>query len=293
MDLHYKQEIKVGMLVIIALAVLFGGMLWLTGRSVGGQGRVDVLALFSSVSGLTNGDPVMISGVQVGRVSNVHLEATGRVVVTLDIEERVRPHTDASAAVRALDFLGSKFIAYDPGTADAMLPADSLIEGTQETDLASNAGDIAASASRLFDQSDAMLTQVRATMVAAQQALDVLARIGRGPLVGEAESTLVVVRSAASRIDSTLGNPAIGKSIDQLDELTTNVNEMAAGLAVATNSLGRILTKMDSTGGTMGRLMNDSTLYVDLHETLTQLKLLLEDIRLRPGRYAPGAIKIF
>ena len=48
MDLYYKQEITVGLLVIAAIAVFFGGLMWLTGRSFT-SGRIDVNAEFAEV----------------------------------------------------------------------------------------------------------------------------------------------------------------------------------------------------------------------------------------------------
>lgn len=297
MDLHYKQELQVGMLMLAALVIVGAGLIWLGGRSLGG-GRTSLAVRFESVSGLTTGDPVMISGVQVGRVADVRLEGVGDVVVEIQVAGRVRPRTDASAAVRALDFLGAKFVAYDPGSAETFLPPDRIVKGTSETDLASGAGDLAGGAAAFLERSQAllsveMLEQVRKTMEAAERALAVMARLGSGPMINEAESTFASVHRAAARLDSTLANPAINESISQLDELTTNVTEMAAGLALATNSLATILAKMDSTGGTLGKLVSDSTIHDEMHAVLTEMRLLLEDIRLRPGRYAPGAIKIF
>ncbi len=68
---------------------------------------------------------------------------------------------------------------------------------------------------------------------------------------------------------------------------------MAAGLALATQTLAQIMQKVDSTDGTLGRVINDTTLHTDLHETLVALRNLLDDLRERPGRYLPGSIKVF
>ena len=51
MDLTYKQEIGVGALVLMGLAVFTVGLFWLTGRSIKSTGvKADVV--FSNVSGL-------------------------------------------------------------------------------------------------------------------------------------------------------------------------------------------------------------------------------------------------
>ena len=298
MDLHYKQELQVGLLVIVAFAMVIGGMLWLSGRTVPGRGRSTVDVVFETVQGLTVGDPVQISGVTVGRVAGIDLERVGRVVVELDVADRVRPRRDATAAVRALDFLGAKVVAYDPGTADDFLPEGDVIVGTGETDFAAAAVELGDRAAAALARSEAllseeMLEQVGLTMAAAERAMNVMARMAGGPLVTEAEATLTSVQRAAAQLDSTLSSPDIKRSIAQLDELTGNVNEMAAGLALATTALGHILQKMAGDQGTLGRLVNDTTLYHDLSGVLQSLKLLLDDLRERPGRYVPGAIKIF
>jgi phospholipid/cholesterol/gamma-HCH transport system substrate-binding protein len=103
MDLYYKQEITVGVLVLAALAIMFGGLLWLTGESLTGRGMMMVPVRFETVSGLTAGDPVQISGVTVGRVARVRLEQVGRVVTDLQIREEVSPRVDARAEIRSLE----------------------------------------------------------------------------------------------------------------------------------------------------------------------------------------------
>jgi phospholipid/cholesterol/gamma-HCH transport system substrate-binding protein len=298
MDLHYKQELQVGLLIIFALALVIVGLLWLSGRTVTGRGRTSADVVFETVQGLTVGDPVQISGVSVGRVAGIDLERVGRVVVTIQVADRVRPRKDATASVKALDFLGAKYVAYEPGTSADFLEAGEVIAGSDEPDFAAAAvalGDRAAAVLARSEVllSDEMLEQVRLTLAAAERAMDVMARVGGGPLIAEAEATLASVQRAAARLDSTLSSPDIARSVAQLDELTTNVTEMAGGLALATTALGQILQKMDSDQGTLGKLVNDSTLYQDMHGVLQSLKQLLDDIRERPGRYVPGAIKVF
>ena len=42
MDLYYKQELKVGVLVIVAVTVFVLGLLWLSGQAIGPQSTVVV-----------------------------------------------------------------------------------------------------------------------------------------------------------------------------------------------------------------------------------------------------------
>ena len=50
------------------------------------------------MAGLKEGDPVLISGVKVGRVAKVSLERVGRVVVTLELSGDELAAVDATLA---------------------------------------------------------------------------------------------------------------------------------------------------------------------------------------------------
>src|SRR6266436_6622459 len=117
MDLTYKQEVGVGAIVLVGVAVFLVGMFYLTGRSFRAAG-ISVDVMFESVAGLKQGDPVLVSGVKKGRVARVALERVKSVRVTLELSKDVVPHIDASAAVAAMDLFGAKFIDYNPGARD-------------------------------------------------------------------------------------------------------------------------------------------------------------------------------
>src|SRR5437870_5046283 len=106
-------------------------MFWLTGRSIVSK-AIPVDVVFKNVSGLKEGDPVRVSGVKKGRVGNVRLERVGHVTVTLNLDPEVRPHKDARAIVASADFLGAKYVDYDPGLSDSLLPAGANIQGVTE-----------------------------------------------------------------------------------------------------------------------------------------------------------------
>ena len=296
MDLHYKQEISVGLFVLGAAGLFGAGLAWLSGRSIGPTSTAAVLVRFTDVLGLRASDPVQISGVKVGRVESVELKSVGSVLVRLSVSADVRPHADASAAVSALDFFGAKYIDYSPGTAPEMLKGGAAITGARQMALTEGAAGLAQRATEAIASAQAIFNQrtaddIHATMNAAARALDVVTKLGTGPQLEEATAAVKTLQGIAVRLDSILGNPAIKKSVDQLDELTTNMNEMTQGLASTSKALSRIVQKMDSGQGTFGRVMNDTTLYHDLRELSVSMKKLLDDVRERPGRYIN--VKVF
>ena len=296
MDLYYKQEITVGVMVLAALGIMFGGLLWLTGESLTGRGMTTVKVRFETVSGLNQGDPVQISGVAVGRVSKVQLQRIGSVMAELQIREEVRPRIDAGAEVRSLDFLGSKFIAYSPGMSEEFLDPDSVIVGVNEAELSESAVALAEEATRTLNRAQAIMSeevvsQVQLTLAAAERALNVVADVGEGTIVDDAAASLRSVRHAAASLDSIISDPAIKESVQQLDEITEGVREMAEGLAAFTQQMALLVEQVRSPEGSIGKALTDTTLYNDMHQVLESLRKLLDDVRERPGRYVN--VKVF
>src|SRR5574341_69952 len=265
MDVTYKQEVGVGALVLVGLALFVALMFWLTDRRVGAKG-VTVSVVFGNVAGLEQGDPVMVSGVKVGRVESVHLERTGRVTVTLTVARDVRPRLDAGAAIGALDFLGSKYIDYSPGSREEPLPARTVIVGSHQPELTDVAEGVATRANELLGNATALVSEQLAvdlhnTLVATQRGMNTLSAVGNGPLVGQATATLAAAQKTMVRLDSILGS-ATGKRVDTL---TANLAALTTRLAAASASLDTLLGRVNRGEGTLGRVATDTMLYKNLN----------------------------
>jgi phospholipid/cholesterol/gamma-HCH transport system substrate-binding protein len=289
MDLHYKQEVSVGLLVIVAIAGFFAGLMWLTGRSFR-TSQIEIPVQFAEVGSLNVGDPVQISGVGVGRVARRELEGEGQVLVTLEVNRRFPPKIDAEVAIRSLDFLGAKYVDYRPGASETLLAEGEVIVGSSGSEITDAVGGLTDEAVEVLIGMQRMFTSqmaedVHNTLQATERALEVIARAGEGPLVERAQASFQALEHVAQRIDTTLANPGINESLSQLDELTENVTEMAQGLTGATVALSTMLQQMSDTSGSVGLLLRDPTIHGDLHELLVSLRKLLDDIRERPGRY--------
>ena len=296
MDLAYKQELKVGLLVIVAMAVFTLGLMWLSGRTLGPSGNVVVPVRFTNVSGIRPGDPVQTSGVRVGRVANVVLQGVGDVMVYLEVNRAQRPHVDAQAMVASADFFGAKFVDYVPGSSPELLRAGQVITGTRAVEVMESAANLTTRASDALAGVQTLLSQqtaedIHRTLVAVERTLNVVSRIGEGPTISQTQQTLASVQRLAIRLDSTFARPDLGKSLDQMDEVAQGLREMTEGLSSVTNALGSILEKVDRGEGLIGKAVSDSTLHGDLHEVLMSLRKLLDDVRERPGRYVN--VKVF
>ena len=298
MDLTYKQEVGVGALVLAGLVLFVVGLFWFSGRTIGHRGTL-ARVVFTSAQGLKVGDPVLISGVKVGRVSKVDLERVGKVTVTLELtgDPKVRPHSSASATIVSLDFFGTKSVVYSPGTeTDPLLPATSAILGSPTQDIAAMATGIATRANELLGNATGLVStqladDIHNTLIATQRGMVALTEASKGPLVQQTTVTLASLNRVMARLDTLLGSANVQQTGLRIDTLTANLQQLSSQLARSTTTLNDLMTRINRGEGTLGKLATDTLLYGDLHKTLDAVTNLLNDLRERPGRYL--TVKVF
>lgn len=291
MELRFQREVGVGVMLVVATAVFVFLLMWLRGRSFR-SGEI-VRVTFSDVAGLKEGDWVRTSGVNVGKVKRVVLEAPGQVSVYLDVhrDRAELPRVDARASVRALDFFGARYVEYSPGTASARLDSLQPIRGSRDQDitdmaqgLSGQGRDLLANATELLSPSTT--AELRGVLAEARRTIQRLGELGQGPS-RELTNALVSVRQVFQRLDILLANntaPAT-QTMQHMRDASANMEQVTATLQRTSLTLDSLMTKINSGRGTLGQLVNDTTLMADLRRTNTALADLLVDFRTNPRKY--------
>lgn len=287
MELRYRREAAVGVLIIVATAVFVFGIMWLRGKSLRTGALVEIT--FADVSGLKVGDPVRTSGVTVGQVQDIRLIAPGKVDVFLELTSARAPRRDARATVRSLDFFGARYVDYDPGIAAQPLPATDSIPGAREPDLGEVVAGVANPGRAALSNAEQFLSpqtaaQLRALLVDARTAVG---QIGTATEAGshEAIGAVMELRKVLQRLDLLLGTDDAATTLRGMRDASRNLAQVTATLERTTTSLDSILAKINSGRGSIGRMVNDTTLASDLHSASTALTELLTDLKANPGRY--------
>jgi phospholipid/cholesterol/gamma-HCH transport system substrate-binding protein len=293
MDLTYKQEVGVGALVLVGVAVVLVGAFWLTGKSLGTSGiKVDVM--FESVAGLKQGDPVLVSGVKKGRVARVNLERVKSVRVTLDLSGDVAPRIDASAAVVALDLFGAKFIDYNPGSREEILAGGHTITGSNSPDIADVAQGVATRANELMENAANIVSErlgedIHNTLIVTQRAMSTLSDMPEGPFIRQTTRTLQATERVMQRVDSMLGS-GTGANVDSISK---NLATLTNHLTHTTAQLDTLLSRINRGEGTLGRMAADTAMYANLRDLSAALTGLLTDLKEHPDKYMkPGIIRV-
>jgi phospholipid/cholesterol/gamma-HCH transport system substrate-binding protein len=114
-----SRDFAVGLFVLIGLGAI--GYLSLQVGGLATNGGLVLNATFEQIGGLAVRAPVVISGVKVGRVTNIELSKDLRAHVTLDVDRSLELPTDTSASIRTAGLLGDQFIELQPGAEDQLL----------------------------------------------------------------------------------------------------------------------------------------------------------------------------
>ena len=127
-------ELSVGAFIVMGAIGLVLMALRVGGISAQGAGETyTITAYFENLGGLTERAKVSMSGVTIGRVTNIHLDTEDYVaVVEMEIHNNIATlTTDTSAAILTAGLLGEKYIGLTVGADDEYLQDGDEIEDTQ------------------------------------------------------------------------------------------------------------------------------------------------------------------
>lgn len=118
MSQNSSNKYKLGIFVVVGLAI-FVIAIYFIGQSQNLFGSTVALkARFKNVSGLTEGNNVRFSGINIGTVKNIEFVSDSSVVVNFVIDEEVIQYikTDANASIGSDGLMGDKVLTITPGS---------------------------------------------------------------------------------------------------------------------------------------------------------------------------------
>jgi phospholipid/cholesterol/gamma-HCH transport system substrate-binding protein len=126
----FDVELTVGIFVLAGLICLGYLSVKLGKMEIVGGGGYELGAVFPNVGGLKSGSPIVIAGVEVGRVKSIVLENyQARVIISLPQEIKVQE--DAIASIKTKGLIGEKYLEITPGGSEKILKPGNQIRETQ------------------------------------------------------------------------------------------------------------------------------------------------------------------
>ncbi|MEM1054940.1 MAG: MlaD family protein [Bacteroidota bacterium] len=312
-----RNEIKVGLAVLIATVVIYFGVRFLQDQPLFGGG-FRVVAIFDDAQGLTEGAFVRLNGVTVGNVSGVQLSPDAReVFITMSINGGVDIPRGVSVGTSGLSALGEVNVELNPPDgADAGRPlvAGDTIRATstpdlfdllagESTGLTARADSALVRALSVFTELDNTLSNSGDDVTAVLAQLRFLTTAASQTLLQERErigATLAAFERAALSAEALTNDYAdLGRDLSV--DLSTDLRQTTANLreTVATNadSLEATVAQLNTTLRNVDETLETvSTLSTELDATLalatsdsSSIGLLLRDPSLYHNANATAA----
>lgn len=279
------SAVRVGVLVLVALALL-AAIVFLIGRENNLFTRKDDYYVdFSTVSGIKPGNPVEIDGVSVGAIERVVLPRDPRkkyIRVRLSVDRRYaeRVRQDSRAHIRTLGLLGDKYVELNSGTpAFPVIPPGGRVLAAPATSVDA----LLSSGTDVMDNVSTISFQLK----------DILGRIDKGQgLIGELTSDSASGRRMKASIFETLDNVnRIAAKLEHGDgPLPRMLNDRALAdrLASSIAGLDEVVASVKSGQGLLPGLLNDPGTRRSYDETVASLQKVAADLQRLSGDLEHG-----
>lgn len=284
-----RDELLVGLLLMVAVALALGGTIWI---ARGGLSRgYPLFARFAWGVGIKPGQPVMLAGVQVGFVKGVKLIPDGTITVEMQLQQEYTVPSGSTATVEANGIFGDMLVALRPerGATGRIAPGDTVPAGASSPSM-----------SQLLGKGDTISTDVAAITGALRREMvdsggmrDIRHTIGD---LTKLVAQLTAVTSEQSR-QLTLTQQQLRKTLSSVDSATVDstlvnlratsaqVEQLSRELRTTNKQVQSALDKATNGPGTAGRLMNDPAVFARVDTLLARVDSLVMDLKKNPKKY--------
>jgi ABC-type transporter Mla subunit MlaD len=299
--LNIKSETKVGITVLLAAIAAVVGFRFMSDVPILSQSQ-KVQTTFVRTDGLGTGSQVFVRGVKVGSVSDVQLTSSDSVRVTMRLDMS-RPLPEGTKAyLTSLGLIEGKSIVLELGTSTETVEFGESIEGEYVPSMMESLG---SRGEALGDDLSSTFTELNSFLERLNQTLDEDAQTSLNQtlentsqatqrvasILNEKQEDIDKAISSGSSMLARLDTLAADNSprVDSLMiSLESNIRELEkirVELEGATAGLNQILEKINNGEGTIGKMVNDPSLYENLDELTGELNKLVKGINEDPGRY--------
>jgi phospholipid/cholesterol/gamma-HCH transport system substrate-binding protein len=313
--LKFSKEIKVGVIALLAIAVLVAGINFLKGNSFFG-GDDSYYAYFPNSGQLMVSSNVTLNGVVVGKVTEIKYmpknDSTKNVRITFNIQNKdVKIPKGSIIEIGSLDlFNKGVLIQLSSDISKGFYKPGSTLPGRLSVDMMSQ---VKSYADPISQRLQAMMTSVDKMVVSLSSFWDETATSEIEGSLRQVKITIEKLGNVAEEIESFVGTEKIQfsrimanienitgnlkKSNDEVTAIIGNTRKVSDDLVSADfknvildaqttiKKLNAVLADVESGNGTIGKLLHDEKLYTELVETNNELQNLVNDLQLHPERY--------
>jgi phospholipid/cholesterol/gamma-HCH transport system substrate-binding protein len=310
--LKISREIKIGVVVLLSLALFVWGFSFLQGTDLFKKSK-DFYVVYNNVDGLGVNNPVEVNGLSVGSVKEIYLhpDGSGKIVVRFAITNKDFKFNNKSVVkIVSSDLLGTKAVQIFPSKdGKVAMPGDTLpgeVQGSLQDE-------VNKTILPLKTKAEQLLSSVDSVIVIFQSVFNDETREDLRRSFSNISSTIATLSHTTAEFDTLITGQKtrLASIIGNVDDITKNIKEnndkinliinniaLVSDSLVKANIVGTInnvnksmvdfadITKKINEGkGSLGMLINNDSLYNELNGSAKSLNTLIKDLNENPERY--------
>jgi len=271
------SQLRVGALVLAAMAVLIGLIFLMSGSTGGLFARKLVLrSYFENAAGVKDGAPVTLEGVTIGNVIHVRV-VPNRNPTPVEVSMQVGYefahdlHADSTASIAQAGVLGDSYVDISSAHASGPPPANNA---ELRTTGAPSIQDVIRTSQVSIEQLTTLLRKVQTLVDTLNSRSGAMGELINDPELGR---KITLIATDLQTITSAIagGKGSLGKLVND-DTLYTRANS-------AIDKLDKITTDLNDGKGSAGKFLKDDTLYKNLNATVASANELVAEINSGKG----------
>lgn len=314
-----SRETKIGIFALAAILLLIFGYQFLKGKNVFTRSQTYYIR-YDNINQLSKSDPVLLNGFQIGLVQDIYQDPDNlqKIIVMLNINPDVQVPDESVAEINTTSLMGGKAIILKLKGACCKKSGD-FLSGTTEGMLNSMVGEenlksyIEMMTTSIEILADTLISKISGNASIGKSGQNLEAIIENARITTQLVNTLLAsdgptfrsmnnisgitgnLKDSNPEIQATLENvnkitadlqaAQLSNTVAELNKTLTDLQGTLAGANTAIADIAAITDAIKTSQGTLGLLINDRELHDQLDQSLVELELLLEDIRLHPKRY--------
>jgi len=284
-----RDELLVGLLLLVALVLGIGGTIWIARGGL--ASGYPMFARFKWGAGLKQGQPVLLAGVQVGYVDHVDLIPDGTIAVKLQLQTQYKVPSGTTATVQANGIFGDQLIALTPiiGRVGYMAEGDTIPTGLGSPgvpELLGKGDSIAINIRALTDEARAQFVEGGGVKDVRQTITDLTKLVAQlSAVTAEQSKQLTLTQQTVRRTLASVDSSKVDSTVKNLQATSAQLEQLTRDFKQTNVQVQGVLDKVSNGNGTAARILNDPAVYARLDTLLLRVDSLVMDLKRNPKKY--------
>jgi phospholipid/cholesterol/gamma-HCH transport system substrate-binding protein len=306
-----NKEVRIGIIVLSAILLSYWGLNYLKGKDIFTSQKV-IYAVYDRVDGLLPSNVVQVNGYKIGFVRTISLmpDHSGRLIISMHIKSELKIPRNSRAEIFSMDFLGTKAVQLVFGDSKEDLQDGDTLTSSVQTSLTDAVG---AEVAPIKEKAENLLASLDSVAAVFREVFNQETKLNLKKSFESISKALNSIDNIATTVDTMLGkkngriklllenlesitgniknhNQQIGEVIDNFSGISdtlrkANLSQTILNLKNTLDKTSTIFDKVNKGEGTLGLLVNDDSLYVNLNNTARSLDALVKDLNANPKKY--------